>query len=682
MNTCIEKFCFVGRLSDRIQKWNAFLLLFILSFFVTNSQENSFQKVEAFKAFENFKVQEITQDETNNIWLSTNKGLLKFNGISITNFNFEMDASSQNINTFLSENDSLFIGKNNNLYLKTQQQLLAFKAKSVNKILKHNNKYFIASNQGILYFNKNYLQPLKTTYRLDFAVINDLIFHKNKFIISSNNGLWMVLDLLQPKKIVFIGTGNYSSLLQIDNRLFVVKNNSEIHELNTNNELIKKYKKKEITSISFINNKIFVASKNEGIDVLNANNLIFEKRINKYNSNLNSNAINAVFEDAENNIFIATESELYIKKSRPIIRKSTLKIIDLKINYISLDTINLNSYNAVLQLKSNQNNISFSLENTSISTPKEIEFRYKLNDDFSPWNGNKQINFARLNPGKYEFNVESRFKNSRIVSAKKISFFIDSPFYKKVWFFIFCGIILCLFLAGILEFNKRKLNKKSKQEVTALKLENYLLTLEQKALQLQMNPHFIFNVLNGIKALGNSDNKEELNKTISQFSILLRSILNNSRLEEISLKEEIETLENYLSLEQKMRSKKFEFSIEKKLHNIDPEEILIPPMLLQPFIENAIKHGILKITSEARISVIFEVKHRYLECAILDNGIGFHQSQRENKTKNHSSLALKITKERIENISQFSAFSVQEIKKENTILGTKIWFRIPLKIDY
>jgi two-component system sensor histidine kinase LytS len=682
MNNCIEKFCFVARLSDWIQKWNVFLLLFILNFFVTNSQENNFQKVEAFKKFENFNVQEITQDKFNNIWLSTNKGLLKFDGISITNFDFKIDESSQNVNTFLSENDSLFIGKNKNLYLKTHQQLLSFEAQSVNKIFKHNNKYFIASNQGILHFNKNYLQPLKTTYNLDFAVVNDLIFHKNEFIVSSNNGLWMVPNLLQPKKIVLISKGNYSSLLQINNSLFVVKNNSEIQELNTKNELVKKYVKSEITSISLINNKIFVASKNEGIDVLNSNNFIFEKRINKYNSNLNSNSINAVFEDIEKNIFIATESELYIKKRRPILRKSTLEIIDLKVNYASIDAVKLNSNNSVLQLKSNQNNISFSLQSTSISAPKEIEFRYKLNDDFSPWNGNKQINFASLNPGKYEFNVEARFKNSNNISAKKFSFFINSPFYKKVWFFIFCGIIFCLFLIGILELNGRRLNKKNKQEVAALKLENYLLTLEQRALQLQMNPHFIFNVLNGIKALGNSDNKEELNKTISQFSILLRSILNNSRLEEISLKEEIETLENYLSLEQKMSSKTFEFSIQRNLHNIDPEEILIPPMLLQPFIENAVKHGISKITSEAKISVVFEVKHHFLECAIRDNGIGFHKSQEENKTKNHSSVGLKITKERIKNISKFSAFSAEEIKEENTILGTKIWFRIPLKLDY
>lgn len=342
----------------------------------------------------------------------------------------------------------------------------------------------------------------------------------------------------------------------------------------------------------------------------------------------------------------------------------------------------MHSYNDILQLKPNQNNISFLLQSISITAPKETEFRYKLNDDFSPWNANNQITFASLKPGKYEFNVESRIKNSVAISAKTFSFFIETPLYKEVWFLILCGIIFCLLLATMLELNTRKLNKKNQQKVTALKLENHLLTLEQKALQLQMNPHFIFNVLNGIKALGNSDNKEELNKTISQFSVLLRSVLNNSRLEEISLKEEIKTLENYLSLEQKMSSKTFEFSIEKKLDNIDPEEILIPPMLLQPFIENAIKHGISKITSEGKIRVVFEVKHRFLECVVLDNGIGFHQSQKKNKTKNHSSVALKVTKERIENLSKFSAFSVEEIKKENTVLGTKIWFKIPLETDY
>jgi two-component system sensor histidine kinase LytS len=682
MKNCVKELFLIPYQSERRLKRYLLLFLLFLSAFHISSQENSFQKVEAFRGFENFTVNEITQDSFNQIWLATSKGLLKFDGVSITTCDFKDHESSQKVTTIFSKSDSLFIGKDKSLQLKTPGQLLTFKAKSVRKVFVHNNKYFVATNQGIHSLNKNYLQALKTTDKLDFSIVNDIIFHENEFIVASNSGLWRLSELLQPKKIVLISTGNYASLIKIKKSLFVLKNNSEIQELTAQNGLVKKYDKRIITNISSINNKIYVTSKNEGIDVLNSDKFIFEKRINKYNSLLNSNAINAVFEDAEKNIFIATENELYIKRSKTILRNLTIDIIDVKVNYASLDSINLRTYNDILQLNPDQNNISFLLQSVSISTPKNIEFRYKLNDTFSPWSANNQINFTNLNSGKYEFKVESRFKNNTVSSSKVFSFFIDKPIYKKAWFLLLCVFIFCLVLASILELNSRKLNKRNEQQLSALKLENHLLTLEQKALQLQMNPHFIFNVLNGIKALGNSDNKKELNKTISQFSLLLRSILNNSRLEEISLKEEVETLENYLALEQQMNSKKFTFSIEYKLNNINSEEVLIPPMLLQPFIENVIKHGISKIIQEGEIKIIFEAKNRFLECSILDNGIGFYQSQKENSSKNHTSVALKVTKERIENISKYSAFSVEEIKKENTILGTKIWFKIPLKTDY
>ena len=662
------------------------LFLIVLHFFflinVLQSQENNFQKVEAFKEFRNYQIEEITQDKFNNIWLATNKGLLKFDGISIKSYDFNIGDSSRNVNTILSKNDSLFIGKNKSLHLKIHNQLLTFDAKGVLKIFKHKKDIFIGSKQGILHFNKDYLQPLKTTYNLDFSVINDIIFHENKFIVASNSGLWVLSDLFQPKQIINISKGVYSSLLKIDNKLFVIKNNSKIQELNDENKLVDKYYKNEITCISCINNKIYVASKNDGIDVLNSDNFIFEKRINKYNSNLNSNTINAVFKDDERNIFLATENELYIKKSPFIKSKPPLEISSLTVNYFLVDSININSYDKVLHLEPNQNNISFLFQSTSISNPNNIEFRHQLNDQFSPWNTNNQVNFASLKSGKYNFIVQSRFKNSNETSAKEFSFFIEEPFYKKVWFIVLFGALLCLIFAGITDLYISKINKKNQKKIASLKLENHLLSLEQKALQLQMNPHFIFNVLNGLKALGNLDNKEELNKTISQFSILLRSVLNNSRLEEISLKEEIETLENYLSLEKKMSSKTFQFSIDASLNNIDKEEILIPPMLLQPFIENAIKHGFSKVSSEGKITINFKVKRRFLECSVIDNGIGIYNSQKEKGEKNHNSIAIKITKERIENLSKQSNFSIEEIKKTGLISGTKVWFKIPLKTDY
>ena len=195
-----------------------------------------------------------------------------------------------------------------------------------------------------------------------------------------------------------------------------------------------------------------------------------------------------------------------------------------------------------------------------------------------------------------------------------------------------------------------------------------------------MNPHFIFNVLNGIKALGNSGNTKELNETVSQFATLLRAILNNSREEEISLSQEISTLKNYVELEQKMSSNAFQYVFNTNTNNIDLEEILIPPMLIQPFIENAIKHGFKGKSETGQIIIDFTVKNNYLHCAIVDNGIGYNHSKKS--TKNHKSLALKVTQERIKNLSKYSSFDISELQEQNQITGTKVEFKIPLKTDY
>lgn len=676
-------FFFVVKSSSFFKMKKSLILCF--SFFLIQtiySQESNFQEVAAYKEFSSYKIKEITQDQFNNIYVSTNKGLLKFDGISMALVNFKGGKQSQKVTTVFSHNDSLFIGKNKSLQIQTHNKALTFEANSIHKIYHHKQGYLLGTNQGILYFNGKELHPLATNYNLDFSIINDIIYYKNKFLVASNSGLWMLSDLLQPEKTVLIGKGNYSSFLQIDKKLYVVKNNSKIEELTATNQLVEKYAKPSINTISNIHNKIYVTSKSEGIDVLNPITLIFEKRINKYNSSLKSNKINAIFEDVEENIFIATEEALYLKKKHNGAAKASLKIAALEVNYELIDAINVNAYNAPLQLKPTQNNLSFLLQNVSIRNPKNTEFRYQLNENFSLWNANKQINFASLKPGSYELIVESRFKGKKEISSKKFSFYIETPIYEKGWFLLVCGILFSLCIILIIRRYIKQLQTRNEQKIAALKLESHLLSLEQKALQLQMNPHFIFNVLNGIKALGNADDKEALNKAITQFSVLLRSILKNARLEEISLKEELETLENYLSLEQKMSAKKFEFSFEKDLNNMDAEELLIPPMLLQPFIENSIKHGISKIASKGKIRIHFKVKHPFLECTILDNGIGVFQSQKGNTAKNHASVALKITKERIENLSKSNAFYIEEIHKGKIVSGTKVWFKIPLKTDY
>ncbi|MCG1036932.1 sensor histidine kinase [Polaribacter sargassicola] len=664
----------------RVKKQITLLFILFLSTFFGYSQENNFQKIIAYNDFKSYKIKEIKQDQFNNVWLATNQGLLKYNGKTIINFNFKTDKLSSKINTLFCKNDSIFIGLDNQLCIKNADSLLAFDAKEIQTIYNYKNKIIVGTNEGVFYLNKHFLQPLEITYKIDFATINSIVFFNNQFIIGANNGLWQIDDIFNPKKIKHIDNGNYASFITTENALYTVKNNNEILEFKTTNKLISTYSKEQITNIYNIDNKLYISSKNDGIDVFDLANSSFVKRITKYNSSLNSNTINVVFKDAEKNIFIATENDLYVKKNNKLIENTSLNITDISVNYVSLKQLNQDIYTENLHLKPNQNNLSFLWEAVSINKPENIEYRYKLNTDFSPWQNINQINFANLKSGKYQFTVQSRFKNQKKISTKNFSFFIDTPFYQKIWFYILCGVVFCLLLAGIVDLYIRKLKKKNKQKIDQLKLKNHLLSLEQKALQLQMNPHFIFNVLNGIKALGNSGNSNELNKTVSQFSSLLRGVLNNSRLEEISLKDEIDTLKNYLELEQKMNSKPFKYSLKTSLKNIDSEEILIPPMLLQPFVENCIKHAFTTTTKNAEIKLFFEVKNKFLHFTIEDNGVGFHQTKKE-KTE-HKSVALKVTKERIQNLSKYNLFSIKEINIDGKISGTVVSFKIPLKTDY
>ena len=168
---------------------------------------------------------------------------------------------------------------------------------------------------------------------------------------------------------------------------------------------------------------------------------------------------------------------------------------------------------------------------------------------------------------------------------------------------------------------------------------------------------------------------EQMNETIHTFAFLLRSILNSSKLEEVSLADEIKTLRNYMTLEQQMSVNLFEYIIDVKTNNIDPEELLIPPMLLQPFVENSIKHGFYQLNKKGKITISFSVKGEFLQCKIKDNGIGIKKSK-EQKKQHHASMAMQVTKERIERLSGKNTLHVTD---EN---GTLISFTIPLKTDY
>ncbi len=234
------------------------------------------------------------------------------------------------------------------------------------------------------------------------------------------------------------------------------------------------------------------------------------------------------------------------------------------------------------------------------------------------------------------------------------------------------GFFILLFSFGILIFRQNR-----------LKAQQLAMQFEQKLLRTQMNPHFIFNSLTSIESFIYEHEPKIAGVYLSKFSRLMRLILENSASEFITLDKEIEILNYYLSLQKMRLDDELDYTIDFD-ESIIPEEVLIPPMLLQPFIENAIEHGFRGSKSRGEVKILFEIIQGSLHIKITDNGIGIDQAKQENDSfKTHKSMALKITSERLELLNKTKkkklTFSISDISsKENEITGTEVKFSIPI----
>ena len=212
-----------------------------------------------------------------------------------------------------------------------------------------------------------------------------------------------------------------------------------------------------------------------------------------------------------------------------------------------------------------------------------------------------------------------------------------------------------------------------------------ILSLEQRLLRSQMNPHFIFNSLMNIQNFMLSNDVKKANNYLTRFARLVRAILENSREEFIPLEEEIGMLRNYLDLQKLRHNNKLDYEISIDEH-IMTEDILIPPMLTQPFVENAIEHGIMLKEGKGLVSIEICQNKEYLLVIIKDNGIGRKEAmaRRETLQKTQRSLSTKITRERIELYNSKAKnkieLKISDIKDENakTVLGTSVKLKIPL----
>jgi len=230
------------------------------------------------------------------------------------------------------------------------------------------------------------------------------------------------------------------------------------------------------------------------------------------------------------------------------------------------------------------------------------------------------------------------------------------------------AVILLLAMGGWFLYR----NAKQKQKLAAFEKSQ----LRQKLLLSQMNPHFVFNSIDNIKSLIYNKKDDQAVNYLTKFSKLMRQILEHSNENYIALDEEIALLENYLSIQQLLHNNKFEFAIDVALE-MDTEAMYIPPMLTQPFIENAIKHGLRNKQTGGLIQIRFYQIEQQLYFEVTDNGPGFEPSQR---VDNHKSLGVTMTRERLQHYTKNKNFSLQienVLNSEQEVVGAKIVFEIP-----
>lgn len=356
-------------------------------------------------------------------------------------------------------------------------------------------------------------------------------------------------------------------------------------------------------------------------------------------------------------------------------------INNIKIN--GIDTVVLNYY----ELHPNENNLEINISGV-FAGKSGLQYKYILEGKETEWNysTNTNIYYTSLTSGNYTFKVfamnDSGFW-SKVPAV--ITFRINPPLYTSFWF-IFA--IVFLFLAMIL-FVIFIVNRKKQMRDALLEEEKRkVLVSELHALRSQMNPHFIFNTLSSIQSFITKNSSKDAVFYLSKFSKLMRATLENTKKQKIAIKDEIEILELYMDLERLRLANKFDYKISVE-EEIDVQFEQIPPMLLQPYVENSIWHGISHKKEVGLIKITFKlVNENLLKCEIEDDGIGRKKAMEINKEpsdsyrKNKTSLGMSITKERLEIINSLKSsklnVNIIDLEVNNNATGTRIELFIPL----
>ena len=311
---------------------------------------------------------------------------------------------------------------------------------------------------------------------------------------------------------------------------------------------------------------------------------------------------------------------------------------------------------------------------------KNLEIQYSISkNDIDNWRNTKSEEINLVNPdyGTYNIKVRAKTLSSNFSKEIKFTLVITHPAWATWWFAL---SVLCLLAFIIIVIVRYRLKLALRRNAIEHQREIRFVKSEYKALNALMNPHFIFNTLNNVQSLVNKDEKRAANEYLRIFANLIRQNMHNTSLELISLEEETDLVNNYLKLE-KLRFKdllNYEIVIDE---HVDTSEIMIPPMLIQPLVENAIKHGIFPRKSTDS-KIVLEIYERNDELCIVvkDNGIGMAEAQKRADPE-HKSFGLDNIRKRLRHVSMIQDRKINLDIGAETDGHNQSWTIVTITID-
>ncbi|MBK7042024.1 MAG: histidine kinase [Bacteroidetes bacterium] len=627
------------------------------------------------------------QDEEKNLWVSTNRHLAYWNrktGISRYYPYYTGNDDAQKIKTVravaLDRLNRVWVGsfgggigmlRADGLYdqIRYNPQDLenSIPSNEIQAITLDSKKnFFLCCNSGFAYFNP--INKKVQTFYKD-SVLKEICQNHTYSIVSDSNENWWI--------------GQYLGLFFYDRKA------GKLHTI----EFPKEVNDFTINSIAIDQEGNVYAGGKSGLFIIPKKSLKITKWISKKDG-LVSNIVNSLLCDQQGTVWLSgniglaayhaksDKLEMFNASDGVIPSNHNLGSIYMSpdreiflasqggINYFSPDSIRyekkpLNVYVTSLELNDstlanpvlndahftyNNNNFSFTYLVVDFNLASSIQYRYKLvGFDTTYINAGKQrtARYTNLAAGHYRFIVEAS-ANGRdwYACSQSLSFTISQAFWTTWWFRMLFFVVI---LVWLYYFYKHRIALINKEATLRSDYEIKLNELENSALRTQMNPHFIFNSLNTINSFINRNEPAKANQYISKFAKLIRLILDHSRQKKISLAEEVEVLELYIQLERIRFDNKFEYHINIDL-TIETDTTEIPPLVLQPFVENSILHGLLPLPQGGRLMISIQKLNNTMLCIVEDNGIG-RQQARKNKNLNvdkRKSHGIDITLKRID----------------------------------